>query len=482
MKLSDPSLLKTDAYINGQWVGSGDKRIPVTNPATGEVIAEVADHGAEMTKKAIDAAAAAQKGWAALTAKERAVIMRRWFNLIMENQEDLAQILTAEMGKPLAEARGEIAYGASFIDWFAEEGRRITGDVLMPHQSDKRLMVLKQPIGVYAAITPWNFPIAMITRKIGPGMAAGCAGVIKPAKQTPLSALAMAELADRAGVPAGVMNVINGSSASAIGNELCSNPIVRKITFTGSTEVGRLLMKQSAESIKKVSMELGGNAPLIVFDDADLSVAVPEALASKFRNAGQTCVCANRIFVQDGIYDEFAAAMKAAVEKMKLGNGAEDGVTMGPLIDEPGMLKAEEHVNDAVSGGAKVLTGGRRSNLGATFFEPTVLTDAKPSMKVFHEETFGPVAPLFRFKTEEEVIAMANDTIFGLASYFFANDMARVWRVAEQLEYGIVSVNTGIFSNEIGPFGGIKQSGIGREGSRYGIDEYLEMKYICLGM
>ena len=482
MKLSDPSLLKTDAYINGQWVGSGDKRIPVTNPATGEVIAQVADHGADMTRKAIDAAAAAQKGWAALTAKERAVIMRRWYNLIMENQEDLAQILTAEMGKPLAEARGEIAYGASFIDWFAEEGRRITGDVLMPHQSDKRLMVLKQPIGVYAAITPWNFPNAMITRKIGPGMAAGCAGVIKPAKQTPLSALAMAELADRAGVPAGVVNVINGSSASEIGNELCSNPIVRKITFTGSTEIGRLLMKQSAESIKKVSMELGGNAPLIVFDDADLSIAVPEALASKFRNAGQTCVCANRIFVQDGIYDEFAAAMKAAVEKMKLGNGAEDGVTMGPLIDEPGMLKAEEHVNDAVSGGAKVLTGGHRSNLGATFFEPTVLTEAKPSMKVFHEETFGPVAPLFRFKTEDEVIAMANDTIFGLASYFFAKDMARVWRVAEQLEYGIVSVNTGIFSNEIGPFGGIKQSGIGREGSRYGIDEYLEMKYICLGM
>ncbi len=482
MKLSDPSLLKTDAYINGQWVGSGDKRIPVTNPATGEVIAEVADHGAEMTKKAIEAAATAQKGWAALTAKERAMIMRRWFNLMMENQEDLAQILTAEMGKPLAEARGEVAYGASFIDWFAEEGRRITGDVLMPHQSDKRLMVLKQPIGVYAAITPWNFPNAMITRKIGPGMAAGCAGVIKPAKQTPLSALALAELADRAGVPAGVINVINGSSASAIGDELCSNPIVRKITFTGSTEIGRLLMKQSADSIKKVSMELGGNAPLIVFDDADLSVAVPEALASKFRNAGQTCVCANRIFVQDGIYDEFAAAMKVEVEKMKLGNGAEDGVTMGPLIDEPGMLKAEEHVTDAVSGGAKVLIGGKRSNLGSTFFEPTVLTDVKPSMKIFHEETFGPVAPLFRFKTEDEVIAMANDTIFGLASYFFANDMARVWRVAEQLEYGIVSVNTGIFSNEIGPFGGVKQSGVGREGSRYGIDEYLEMKYICLGM
>jgi succinate-semialdehyde dehydrogenase/glutarate-semialdehyde dehydrogenase len=408
--------------------------------------------------------------------------MRRWYNLIMEHQEDLAQILTAEMGKPLAESRGEIAYGASFIDWFAEEGRRVTGDVLMPHQADKRLVVMKQPIGVYGAITPWNFPNAMITRKVGPGMAAGCAGVIKPAKQTPLSALALAELADRAGVPAGVLNVLNGSSASAIGTEICTNPIVRKVTFTGSTEVGRVLMKQSADTIKKVSMELGGNAPLIVFDDADLSIAVPEALASKFRNAGQTCVCANRIFVQDGIYDEFAAAMAAEVAKMKLGNGADDGVTMGPLIDEQGLQKAEEHVADALSGGAKTLIGGNRSNLGSTYFEPTVLTGVTPDMQIFREETFGPVAPLFRFKTEDEVIAMANDTIFGLAAYFFAKDSSRVWRVAEQLEYGIVSVNTGIFSNEIGPFGGIKQSGVGREGSRYGIEEYMEMKYMCLAV
>jgi succinate-semialdehyde dehydrogenase/glutarate-semialdehyde dehydrogenase len=408
--------------------------------------------------------------------------MRRWYNLIMEHQEDLAQILTAEMGKPLAESRGEIAYGASFIDWFAEEGRRVTGDVLMPHQADKRLVVMKQPIGVYGAITPWNFPNAMITRKVGPGMAAGCAGVIKPAKQTPLSALALVELADRAGVPAGVLNVISGSSASAIGTEICTNPIVRKVTFTGSTEVGRVLMKQSADTIKKVSMELGGNAPLIVFDDADLSIAVPEALASKFRNAGQTCVCANRIFVQDGIYDEFAAAMAAEVAKMKLGNGADDGVTMGPLIDEQGLQKAEEHVADALSGGAKTLIGGNRSNLGSTYFEPTVLTGVTPDMQIFREETFGPVAPLFRFKTEDEVIAMANDTIFGLAAYFFAKDSSRVWRVAEQLEYGIVSVNTGIFSNEIGPFGGIKQSGVGREGSRYGIEEYMEMKYMCLAV
>jgi succinate-semialdehyde dehydrogenase/glutarate-semialdehyde dehydrogenase len=435
-----------------------------------------------MTRTAIEAAEVAQKKWAALTAKDRAVIMRHWYNLIMEHQEDLAQILTAEMGKPLAESRGEIAYGASFIDWFAEEGRRVTGDVLMPHQADKRLVVMKQPIGVYGAITPWNFPNAMITRKVGPGMAAGCAGVIKPAKQTPLSALALAELADRAGVPAGVLNVLNGSSASAIGTEICTNPIVRKVTFTGSTEVGRVLMKQSADTIKKVSMELGGNAPLIVFDDADLSIAVPEALASKFRNAGQTCVCANRIFVQDGIYDEFAAAMAAEVAKMKLGNGADDGVTMGPLIDEQGLQKAEEHVADALSGGAKTLIGGNRSNLGSTYFEPTVLTGVTPDMQIFREETFGPVAPLFRFKTEDEVIAMANDTIFGLAAYFFAKDSSRVWRVAEQLEYGIVSVNTGIFSNEIGPFGGIKQSGVGREGSRYGIEEYMEMKYMCLAV
>ena len=481
MKLSDPSLLKTDAYINGQWVGSGDKRIPVTNPATGEVIAEVADHGADMTRKAIDAAAAAQKGWAALTAKERAVIMRRWYNLIMENQEDLAQILTAEMGKPLAEARGEIAYGASFIDWFAEEGRRISGDILQPHMTDKRIMVLKQPIGVFGAITPWNFPNAMITRKLAPGLAAGCAAVLKPAEQTPLSALALAVLAERAGIPKGVINIVNGLDAPAMGLELTSNPIVRKITFTGSTEVGRILMKQSADTIKKVSFELGGNAPLIVFDDADLDVAVREALASKFRNAGQTCVCANRIFVQAGIYDAFAAALTAKVQEMKVGNGADDGVVQGPLIDMQGLEKVERHVQDAVAKGAQVQIGGSRHELGETFFQPTVLTGMKTDMQIFSEETFGPVAPLFKFDTEEEVIAMANDTIFGLAGYFFAKDMARVWRVAEALEYGIVSVNTGIFSNEIGPFGGVKQSGIGREGSKYGIDDFLEMKYVCLG-
>ena len=485
MQLADPSLLKTDAYIDGQWVAA-EKHFTVTNPATGAVIAEVADANAAMTHHAIEVAAKAQKSWAHETAKTRAMIMRDWFNLIMANQDDLAQILTIEMGKPLAEAKGEIAYGASFIDWFAEEGRRITGDILMPHQNDKRLMVLKQPIGVYGAITPWNFPNAMITRKVAPGMAAGCAGVVKPAKQTPLSALALAELAHRSGVPAGIFNVITSSDAAAIGGELCANPLVRKISFTGSTEVGRRLMQQSAETVKKVSMELGGNAPLIVFDDADLSVAMTEALASKFRNAGQTCVCANRIFVQDGIYDDFAAAMTEEVKNMRLGDGMEAGVKLGPLIDAAALEKVEECVEDALAHGAKAVIGGKRADLGAelgsTFFEPTILTDATPKMQVFREEIFGPVAPLFRFKSEDEVVALANDTIFGLASYFFARDMARVWRVAEQLEYGIVSVNTGIFSNEIGPFGGVKQSGVGREGSRYGIDEYLEMKYVCIGV
>ena len=485
MQLADASLLKSDAYIDGQWVAA-EKRFAVTNPATGAVIAEVADADAAMARHAIEVAAKAQKSWARETAKTRAMIMRAWFNLIMQNQDDLAQILTIEMGKPLAEAKGEIAYGASFIDWFAEEGRRITGDILMPHQHDKRLMVLKQPIGVYGAITPWNFPNAMITRKVAPGMAAGCAGVVKPAQQTPLSALALAELAHRAGVPAGIVNIITSSDAAAIGGELCANPQVRKISFTGSTEVGRRLMQQSAETVKKVSMELGGNAPLIVFDDADLSVAVPEALASKFRNAGQTCVCANRIFVQDAIYDDFAAALTEEVKKMRLGDGMEAGVTIGPLIDAAALEKVAECVEDALAHGAEAVVGGKRADLGAdlgsTFFEPTILTDATPKMRVFREEIFGPVAPLFRFKSEDEVVALANDTIFGLASYFFARDMARVWRVAEQLDYGIVSVNTGIFSNEIGPFGGVKQSGIGREGSRYGIDEYLEMKYVCLGV
>ena len=482
MQLKDSSLLRSESYVNGEWLAAhGGKTFPINNPATGELIMAVADHGADTIKKAIDAAAIAQKEWAGRTAKDRAMLMRAWFNLIMENQEDLAQILTAEMGKPLAEARGEIAYGASFIDWFGEEGRRISGDILQPHMTDKRIMVLKQPIGVFGAITPWNFPNAMITRKLAPGLAAGCAAVLKPAEQTPLSALALAVLAERAGIPKGVINIVNGLDAPAMGLELTSNPTVRKITFTGSTEVGRILMKQSADTIKKVSFELGGNAPLIVFDDADLDVAVREALASKFRNAGQTCVCANRIFVQSGIYDAFATALTAKVQEMKVGNGADDGVVQGPLIDMQGLEKVERHVQDAVAKGAKVQIGGNRHELGETFFQPTVLTGMKTDMQIFSEETFGPVAPLFKFETEEEVIAMANDTIFGLAGYFFAKDMARVWRVAEALEYGIVSVNTGIFSNEIGPFGGVKQSGIGREGSKYGIDDFLEMKYVCLG-
>jgi len=481
MKLKDKALLKTASYVGGEWLDAGGKTFALNNPATGEKLADIADHGAATIRLAIDKAAAAQKEWAARTAKDRAMLMRGWFNLIMENQEDLAQIITAEMGKPLAEARGEVAYGASFIDWFAEEGRRISGDILQPHMTDKRLMVLKQPIGVVGAITPWNFPNAMITRKIAPAIAAGCAVVLKPAEQTPLSALALAELADRAGLPAGIVNIVNGMDAPAMGLELTTNPIVRKVTFTGSTEVGRILMKQSADTIKKVSLELGGNAPLIIFDDADIDVAVRETLASKFRNAGQTCVCANRIFVQDGIYDDFAAALTAKVSEMKVGNGADDGVVTGPLIDGQGLDKVERHVADALGKGAVATTGGSKHDLGLTFFTPTVLTGMTTDMQIFKEETFGPVAPLFRFKTEEEVVAMANDTIFGLAGYFFARDMARVWRVAEALEYGIVSVNTGIFSNEIGPFGGVKQSGIGREGSKYGIDDFLEMKYVCLG-
>jgi succinate-semialdehyde dehydrogenase/glutarate-semialdehyde dehydrogenase len=483
MKLNDTSLLRTDSYVGGEWVAAPTgKTFPIHNPASGKLVADVADHGAETIRKAIEKAAIAQKEWAKRTAKDRAMLMRVWFNLIMENQEDLAQILTAEMGKPLAEARGEIAYGASFIDWFAEEGRRIDGDILAPHMADKRLMVLKQPIGVFGAITPWNFPNAMITRKLAPGLAAGCAAVLKPAEQTPLSALALAELAHRAGIPAGVINIVNGLDAPAMGLELTSNPLVRKITFTGSTEVGRLLMKQSADTIKKVSFELGGNAPLIVFDDADIDIAVREALASKYRNAGQTCVCANRIFVQSGVYDEFATALTAKVAEMKVGNGADEGITIGPLIDRQGLEKVERHVEDAIKKGAEVKIGGSRHHHGGTFFEPTVLANMSVDMAIFGEETFGPVAPLFKFDTEDEVIALANDTIFGLAGYFFANDMARVWRVAEALEYGIVSVNTGIFSNEVGPFGGVKQSGIGREGSKYGIDDYLEIKYICLGL
>ena len=480
MKISDKALLKTDSYIDGKWLGAdGDSRFAVSDPASGEVLAQVADHGTASMRKAITAAATAQPVWASRTAKERAVLMRCWYDLIMQNQEDLAQIITAEMGKPLAEARGEVAYSASFVDWFGEEGRRITGDVLQPDAMDKRLLVLKQPIGVVGAITPWNFPAAMIARKVAPALAAGCCIVVKPAEETPLSALALAELADRAGIPAGVLNIVCGTDAPSLGLELTSNPLVRKISFTGSTEVGRLLMRQSADTVKKLSLELGGNAPLIVFDDADLEVAVRGAMASKFRNAGQTCVCANRIFVQSQIYDDFAAALTKEVEALTVGNGVDSGVAIGPLINADGLGKVEAHVGDALAKGAEVKTGGKR--LDGNFFEPTVLSGMTREMLIFSEETFGPVAPLFRFDTEAEVIDLANDTIFGLSGYFFARDIGRVWRVAEALEYGIVSVNSGIFSNEIGPFGGVKQSGIGREGSRYGLDDYLELKYVCLG-
>ena len=480
MKISDKALLKTDSYIDGKWLGAdGDSRFAVSDPASGEVLAQVADHGTASMRKAITAAATAQPGWASRTAKERAVLMRCWYDLIMQNQEDLAQIITAEMGKPLAEARGEVAYSASFVDWFGEEGRRITGDVLQPDAMDKRLLVLKQPIGVVGAITPWNFPAAMIARKVAPALAAGCCIVVKPAEETPLSALALAELADRAGIPAGVLNIVCGTDAPSLGLELTSNPLVRKISFTGSTEVGRLLMRQSADTVKKLSLELGGNAPLIVFDDADLEVAVRGAMASKFRNAGQTCVCANRIFVQSQIYDDFAAALTKEVEALTVGKGVDSGVAIGPLINADGLGKVEAHVGDAIAKGAEVKTGGKR--LEGNFFEPTVLSGMTREMLIFSEETFGPVAPLFRFDTEAEVIDLANDTIFGLSGYFFARDIGRVWRVAEALEYGIVSVNSGIFSNEIGPFGGVKQSGIGREGSRYGLDDYLELKYVCLG-
>ena len=480
MKINDKALLKTDSYIDGKWLGAdGDSRFAVSDPASGEVLAQVADHGTASMRKAITAAATAQPGWASRTAKERAVLMRCWYDLIMQNQEDLAQIITAEMGKPLAEARGEVAYSASFVDWFGEEGRRITGDVLQPDAMDKRLLVLKQPIGVVGAITPWNFPAAMIARKVAPALAAGCCIVVKPAEETPLSALALAELADRAGIPAGVLNIVCGTDAPSLGLELTSNPLVRKISFTGSTEVGRLLMRQSADTVKKLSLELGGNAPLIVFDDADLEVAVRGAMASKFRNAGQTCVCANRIFVQSQIYDDFAAALTKEVEALTVGKGVDSGVAIGPLINADGLGKVEAHVGDAIAKGAEVKTGGKR--LDGNFFEPTVLSGMTREMLIFSEETFGPVAPLFRFDTEAEVIDLANDTIFGLSGYFFARDIGRVWRVAEALEYGIVSVNSGIFSNEIGPFGGVKQSGIGREGSRYGLDDYLELKYVCLG-
>ncbi|WP_447903449.1 NADP-dependent succinate-semialdehyde dehydrogenase [Pseudomonas serbica] len=480
MPLQNASLFRQQAYVDGAWIDADSGEvITVTNPATHEVVGTVPKMGSAETKRAIEAANKALPAWSALTAKERASKLRRWFELMMANQEDLARLMTIEQGKPLAESRGEIAYAASFLEWFAEEGKRIYGDVIPGHQPDKRLLVLKQPIGVTAAITPWNFPSAMITRKAGPALAAGCTMVIKPASQTPFSALAMAALAEEAGIPKGVLSVVTGS-AGEVGGELTGNPIVRKLSFTGSTEIGQKLMAECAKDIKKVSLELGGNAPFIVFEDADLDAAVEGALASKYRNAGQTCVCANRLYVHDSIYDAFVEKLKVAVAKLQIGNGLEQGVTTGPLIDEKAVLKIQEHIEDAVSLGAKVVAGGK--SLGGNFFEPTILVDVPKTAKVAREETFGPLAPLFRFSNEADVIAQANDTEFGLAAYFYARDLSRVFRVGEALEYGIVGINTGIISNEVAPFGGIKASGIGREGSKYGIEDYLEIKYLCLGI
>jgi len=479
--LKDPKLFREQGYIDGAWTAADSRKsFAVIDPATGQEMGSVPDMGAAETRRAIDAAERAWPAWRARTAKERAAILRRWFDLMMANQDDLALLLTTEQGKPLAEAKGEIAYGASFVEWFAEEAKRVYGDVIPQHQADKRILVLKQPVGVAAMITPWNFPNAMITRKAGPALAAGCTVVLKPAEQTPFSALAIAELAERAGIPKGVFNVVTGD-APAIGKELCANPKVRKLSFTGSTEVGRILMRQSADTIKKLSLELGGNAPFIVFDDADLDAAVEGAIASKYRNAGQTCVCANRIYVQDGVYDAFAAKLAEKVKAFKVGAGTEAGVVIGPLIDAQGMAKVEEHVADATGKGAKVVLGGRRHSRGGLFFEPTILTGVTQAMRVSREETFGPVAPLYRFKTDDEAVAMANDTEFGLAAYFYGRDLGRIWRVAEALESGMVCVNSGILSTEVAPFGGVKQSGLGREGSKYGIEEYLEIKYLLLG-
>lgn len=481
LPLSDPSLFRQACCIGGKWVGAADGRtLTVRNPATGEAIGEVPALGAAETRQAIEAAAAAQPAWRKLLAKERSAILRRLFTLMIENTEDLAVIMTSEQGKPIAESRGEIAYAASFIEWFAEEGKRVYGDTIPQPQHGRRIIVTKEPIGVFAAITPWNFPAAMITRKAGPGWAAGCTGVIRPASQTPFSALAIAVLAERAGMPPGVCNVITGPSGP-VGAELTSNPLVRKLSFTGSTEVGSKLLAQIAPTVKKASMELGGNAPFIVFDDADLDAAVVGAIASKFRNAGQTCVCANRILVQDGVYDAFTAKLKVAVEELKVGNGMDSGVTQGPLINAAAVSKVEAHIADALKRGASIVTGGHRHALGGNFFEPTILANVPSDADIFREETFGPVAPLFRFSTEEEAVRMANDTEFGLASYFYSRDIGRIFRVAEALEYGIVGINEGIVSTEIAPFGGMKSSGLGREGSKYGIEDYLEIKYLAIG-
>jgi succinate-semialdehyde dehydrogenase/glutarate-semialdehyde dehydrogenase len=480
--LADAKLFRQSCYVNGAWVDArGGATISVDNPATGEIIGTVPKFGAAETREAIEAANRAFQEWRKKTAKERAAVLRKWFELMLANTEDLAKLMTIEQGKPLVESRGEVAYAGAFLEWFGEEAKRVYGDTIPGHQPDKRIVVIKQPIGVAACITPWNFPLAMITRKAGPAIAAGCTVVLKPASQTPFSALALAELAERAGVPKGVFNVVTGS-ASEIGGELTANPIVKKLSFTGSTEVGKVLMQQCAATVKKISLELGGNAPFIVFDDADLDAAVEGAIASKYRNTGQTCVCVNRIYVQDGVYDAFAAKLAESVKKLKPMSGLEPGATQGPLIDDKAVAKVEEHIKDAVDKGARVVVGGHRHQLGGRFFEPTVLADVAPNAMMAKEETFGPVAPLFRFKTEDEAVAMANDTEFGLAAYFYGRDIGRVWRVAEGLESGMVGINTGIISTEVAPFGGVKESGLGREGSKYGIEEFLEIKYLCLGI
>jgi succinate-semialdehyde dehydrogenase/glutarate-semialdehyde dehydrogenase len=482
MQLSDPRLFRTQAFVDGAWADADSKAtFDVFNPATGEKLGSVPKMGGAETKRAIAAAARAMPEWAKRTAKDRANVLRKWFNLIVENKDDLAKLMTAEQGKPMAESLGEVVYGASFIEWYAEEGKRIYGDTIPAHAPDKRLLVLKQPIGVVAAITPWNFPAAMITRKAGPALAAGCTFVCKPATQTPYSALAMAELAHRAGVPKGVFSVVTGS-ATTIGGEMTSNPAVRKLTFTGSTEIGKKLMAQCAGTLKKLSLELGGNAPFIVFDDADLDAAVQGAIASKYRNTGQTCVCANRLLVQEGVYEAFVAKLADAVRKLRVGDGLKGPTEQGPLIDAKAVAKVEEHIADAVAKGGKVALGGKRHALGGTFFEPTIVTHVTPEMLVAREETFGPIAPIFSFRDEREALRMANDTEFGLASYFYTRDLGRMWRVSEGLEYGIVGVNTGLISTEVAPFGGVKESGFGREGSKYGILDYTELKYLCIGI
>jgi succinate-semialdehyde dehydrogenase/glutarate-semialdehyde dehydrogenase len=479
--LTDSKLFRQSCYIDGAWVNAkSGGTISVDNPATGEIVGTVPKMGTAETREAIESADRAFREWRKKTGKERAAVLRKWYELMIANTEDLARLMTIEQGKPLAESKGEVAYAAAFLEWFGEEAKRVYGDTIPGHQADKRIVVLKQPIGVAACITPWNFPLAMITRKAGPAIAAGCTVVLKPASQTPFSALALAELADRAGIPKGVFNVVTGSAAE-IGKEMTTNPIVKKVSFTGSTEVGKVLMQQAAGTVKKLSLELGGNAPFLVFDDADLDAAVEGAIASKYRNTGQTCVCVNRIYVQDSVYDAFAAKLSAAVARLNPANGLEPDATQGPLIDDKAVAKVEEHIDDALKKGARVVVGGKRHEKGGRFFQPTVLADVTPSMMVSREETFGPVAPLFRFKTEEEALALANDTEFGLAAYFFGRDIARVWRVAEGLESGMVGINTGLISTEVAPFGGVKESGLGREGSRYGMEEYLEIKYLCMG-